>query len=209
MASLISAQQIRRRLDRVAASRHTLLKERERLLEERTQIQKRLSRAPEITELLDTLGKELFSTTISLVEQHLTQALQDILEQPISLKAERTFKHGTIGVEFYIERDQQREHILKGQGGSVSNILSVGLRMLALTMLDPKQHRPLLVLDEQDCWLRPELVPRFAQMIKAAADELQLQVLVISHHPPDYFQGYADRIYRVSSEADHSFRIEG
>src|SRR5207249_4930964 len=96
----------------------------------------------------------------------------------------------------HIERNGQPEDIMKGQGGSVANILSVGLRMFGLTTLDPADHRRFLVLDEQDCWLRPDLVPRLVKIVYDASKALGFQVLMISHHDFSAFQQYADKIYQ-------------
>lgn len=91
---------------------------------------------------------------------------------------------------------------MRGMGGSVANVLSVGLRLFALTTLDEQEHRRFLVLDEQDCWLRPDLVPRFVRIIYEAAKALHFQVLMISHHDQSVFQGYADRIIRLNPGPD-------
>ena len=80
----------------------------------------------------------------------------------------------------------------------MQNVLSVGLRMFALATLDEDHHRRFLVLDEQDCWLRPELVPRLVNIVHRAAKELEFQVLMISHHDVGLFDRYADRVYRLT-----------
>jgi ABC-type branched-subunit amino acid transport system ATPase component len=85
---------------------------------------------------------------------------------------------------------------MHGQGGSVANVLSVGLRMFALAQRQ-SSHRQLLVLDEPDCWLQPELVPRLVKIIKLAGERLGIQVLLISHHQSDYFASAAERMYRL------------
>ena len=77
------------------------------------------------------------------------------------------------------------------------NIISVGLRLIALSQLHEKEHRRFLILDEQDCWLRPDLVPRLMHIIHTIAQKLQFQILVISHHDVNLFREYADRIYRL------------
>src|SRR5690606_41403701 len=87
-------------------------------------------------------------------------------------------------------------------GGSVANVLSVGLRLFALTTLDEKNHRRFLVLDEQDCWIRPDIVPRFVKIIHQAAKALNFQVLMISHHDAAVFEEYADRIIRLDPVKD-------
>jgi ABC-type glutathione transport system ATPase component len=150
-----------------------------------------------VGEALKTLSERLFERTIGLLEEKLTIALQEVLDQPIAFRAERNTKRGAASIEFFVEREGQREDILKGQGGSVANILSVGLRMFALASLDPKQHAPFLVLDEQDCWLHPDLVPRLVKIVHLAGRELGFQVLMISHHHHSVFERYADRILRL------------
>ncbi len=70
--------------------------------------------------------------------------------------------------------------------------------MFALATLDPEKHRPFLVLDEQDCWLQPALVPKLVKIIHDASRALGFQVMLISHHDPAHFAAYADRIYRFA-----------
>lgn len=146
---------------------------------------------------LDILSDRIFGDTVKLLEEKLTIALREVLDQKIALEVESRYLRGSAAIEFHIKRHGKREHIIKGQGGSVANILSVGLRMFALTTLDPDQHRRFLVLDEQDCWLRPDLVPRLVQIVHDAAKALGFQVLMISHHDWRAFRQHADKIYRL------------
>jgi ABC-type glutathione transport system ATPase component len=149
----------------------------------------------------------LFQELLAIVETNLTVALQEILEQPLRLKAKTEFKRDMAAVEFCIERDGEEEDILRGQGGSVANILSVGLRMFALTTLDAAEHRRFLVLDEQDCWLRPDLVPKLVKMVRDAGRALAFQVLMISHHDVAIFERYADKIYQFLPAGDGSVNV--
>ena len=87
----------------------------------------------------------------------MTLALREILEQPISFRAEGGFGRGQAQVTFSAERDGNKEDILDGQGGSVANILSVGLRMFALASLDETRHRRVLVLTGADADDREQL----------------------------------------------------
>ena len=150
----------------------------------------------------------MFGKLTAVIEQHLTRALQEVLEQNIVLKVNRDFKRGAATMSFHVERDGHKEDIMKGQGGSVVNILSVGLRLLALKTLDHEKHRRFLVLDEQDCWLRPDLVPRLVKIVAEAGKQMGFQILMISHHDPAIFQRYADRVYSFVPEKDGSVRVE-
>lgn len=158
--------------------------------------------ADKVTAALEILSEQLFQNLLNVIETKLTIAIQEVLEQPIELKSVVDWKRNAIAVDFHMDRNGHAEDILKGQGGSVANILSIGLRMFALTTLDDKQHRRVLILDEQDCWLRPELVSRLVKIIKAAGSELGFQVIMISHHDISAFENSADKIYRLTRNGE-------
>jgi len=156
-----------------------------------------LTRAPLIADRVDHLSQQMFGGILDEVERNLTYALREILEQDLKVITTREVKKGKVNITFGIERQGKLEDILTGQGGSVCNIISVGLRLIALSQLHEKEHRRFLILDEQDCWLRPDLVPRLMSIIHTIAQRLQFQILVISHHDVNLFREYADRIYRL------------
>ena len=191
----------RRRTDRLIDKRDDRVTESRRLAGRFDQLNAYLAVADKVTVALEQLNEELFQQLLGIVQEKLTVALQEILDQPIHFRAQADFKRGATTVEFWIERDGNREDVLRGQGGSVANVLSVGLRMFALTTLDERQHRRFLVLDEQDCWLRPDLVPRLVKIVHEAGAALGFQVLMISHHEVGLFERYADRIYQFSLDA--------
>ena len=190
------------RFERLEAQRQAILRLRQEKAARLAALAEYLGLAPAVDEALDRLSEELFGRLAKIIEQNLTLALQEVLAQPIQLKVEREFKRGTATMSFRIERDGQPEDIMKGQGGSVANILSVGLRIFALAQLDKQKHRRFLVLDEQDCWLAPDLVPRLMKIVHHAARSLGFQVVVISHHDIASFEPYADRIYRFVPNSD-------
>lgn len=162
-----------------------------------------LETAPKVETALDKLSQELFRGMVAVLEEKLTIALQEVIEQPIKFKAVPSFRRGTINLDFEIERGaEQTEDVLRGQGGSVTNVLSVGLRMFALTSLDESQHRRFLILDEQDCWLRPDLVPKLVQIVHEAGRALGFQVLMISHHDISTFERFAEKIYQCTLTED-------
>jgi hypothetical protein len=187
---------LRRRFDELRGRRKTLAEGRDRASRRLQELGEYLALSPKVDEALEALGHELFGKLAEIIERQLTFALQEVLEQPICLKVTREFKRGAATMGFHIERGGKGEDILRGQGGSVANILSVGLRIFALSQLDETRHRRFLVLDEQDCWLAPELVHRLVRIVRDAGSALGFQVILISHHDTTSFQPYADRIYR-------------
>jgi hypothetical protein len=185
----------------------------DRLLEAQKRIvavEEFLAVEPRISARLDYLSQHLFGDILTEVERNLSFALKEILEQDLKVVTTREVKKGKINITFAIERDGQCEDILTGQGGSVCNIISVGLRLIALSQLPEQDHRRFLILDEQDCWLRPDLVPRLMRIIHTIAQKLNFQILVISHHDVNLFREYADSIYRLSPapQAGDGVRVE-
>ncbi|WP_027178351.1 hypothetical protein [Maridesulfovibrio bastinii] len=198
---------LERRADRLSASAAARVDEYKRNLLELEENSAFLSLAPVAGEKLEELSKSLFGELLEELQTNLTHAIREILGQEREVKAEPSIRDRKIQVDFQIMNDGGPEDIMVGQGGSVCNILSVGLRLIALSRLDPEQHRPFLVLDEQDCWLRPDLVPRFMNLISLIAGRLGFQVLVISHHPLDLFAGSADKIVALEQDREKGVRL--
>lgn len=196
MQPLLEPHGLVERLARLEGERNNQLRQFESNQSQQIELQQKLDLAKLVEEALEQLSGKLFEDLLHNLEKLLTQALQDVLEQPLRLITVADFKRGSLSIEFMIERDGEREHIMHGQGGSVANVLSVGLRMFALANRKDI-HRQLLILDEPDCWLQPELVPRLVKIIKLAGEQLGIQVLLISHHQTDLFADAAERIHRL------------
>ena len=200
LAELESPAQLRKTADRLAWTRKQVERDLKKTDRELQAVQEYLGISDQVTEALDSLSQKLFEEVLGMLQDKLSIALQEVLEQPIEFKATASFKRGAANVDFSIQRDGNDEDVRRGQGGSVQNILSVGLRLFALARLDPQEHRRFLVLDEQDCWLRPELVPRLVNIVHRAAKQLGFQVIMISHHDVGLFEKYADKIYRFTPQ---------
>lgn len=196
----VSPAQIRKRFDELRWKQKTLLariEENQKSLKEEEAF---LEIQPKVAERLELLCRDLFGEILDEVERNLTFALREILGQDLRVVSTREVQRGKVAITFGIEREGKPEDILTGQGGSVCNIISVGLRLIAMSQLDRKQHRRFLILDEQDCWLRPDLVPKLMSIIYTIAQRLNFQILVISHHDVNHFREFADRIYRILPE---------
>ncbi len=192
---------LRRKLDQLRWRQSDLGERLQRNREALEAIDGFLEMQPKVAERLDDLSRHLFGDILREIEVNLTYALREILGQDLRVVSHREMKNRKMHVTFSIEREGEPEDILTGQGGSVCNVISVGLRLIALSQLDERQHRRFLVLDEQDCWLRPDLVPRLMSIIHTIARKLRFQVLVISHHSVEMFREHADRVYRIMPEA--------
>lgn len=207
---LTGLDEARQRLARLSALAETAHAEHGRLRAELAGVRDFLTLAPRARDTLEELSTALFGRVLDEVELNLTHAVREILGQDRVVATRREVRNNRLQIHFEIHNqgDGERvEDVLSGQGGSVCNILSVGLRLIALSQLQPETHRPFLVLDEQDCWLRPALIPRFMKLIGEIADRLGLQLLVISHHPLDLFADTARRIYELRPDRQHGTSI--
>lgn len=196
---------LERRFDRLSARAEGLHRERDRLRTELLSVQDFLVLAPKARDTLEELSKALFGKILDEVELNLTHAIREILGQDRVVTTEREVKNNRLQIDFQIQNrgnEEEIEDIMTGQGGSVCNILSVGLRLIALSQLPEQNHRPFLVLDEQDCWLKPALIPKFMKLINEIAQRLSLQLLVISHHPLDLFAEAADHIFELQPDKE-------
>lgn len=196
---------LERRHDRLSARAESLHAEHDRVRESLAKVRHFLVLAPAARQTLEELSTALFGKILDEVEANLTHAIREILGQDRVVTTLREVKNNRLQIHFQIQNSgnvDEIEDIMTGQGGSVCNILSVGLRLIALSQLPPEHHRPFLVLDEQDCWLRTALIPKFMQLINEIAARLELQLLVISHHPIDLFAEAADRIYELRPDRE-------
>lgn len=199
-APLPELREVERRLDRLEALAEGLHNEHNKVRTTLEGERKFLFLASKAKDSLEELSKSLFGKILDEVELNLTHGIREILGQDRVVFTEREVKSNRLQIHFQIQnrgKEDEIEDIMTGQGGSVCNILSVGLRLIALSQLPTEQHRRFLVLDEQDCWLKPALIPKFMNLINEIAGKLSLQLLVISHHPLDLFAEAADRIFEL------------
>lgn len=203
-----SLAELRERAHRIEGKREELVSLQKHVAVKLQKKNQFLAIAENVTIALQKLGDDVFQRQLTLIENTMTKALQEVLEQDIKFKAKAAFSRGAASVDFSISRGGNTEDIMKGQGGSVANVVSVGLRMLAISTLDERRHRKFLVLDEQDCWLHPDLVPKLTRIVQEAGTALGFQVLMISHHDVNHFIRHADRVYRLSPDRGEGVGIE-
>lgn len=159
----------------------------ERLASEVGQAKSRVELEPEIQEVLEELQRREHERAVGAYEELLTLFLRDVLpgdrDVVMDLRTERSMP----ALDVFLKKgaDMPLEDALHGTGGSVTNILSSGLRFIALIR---SNQRPFLVLDEPDCWIKPDLAPKFASVIQSVAEQLGVQVLMISHHDEQMFE---------------------
>ena len=146
----------------------------------------RLARQPAVAEFLEEFQNLAHQKAVGAYEELLGALVGDVLPGARSVKLELTTERGLPGLDIAICKDGKLESAMDGSGGAVTNLLSAGLRIIALSR---SAQMPFLVLDEPDCWISPARVPRFASVLAQIARLAGMQLVIISHHDPAHFDG--------------------
>lgn len=152
----------------------------------------------EVQAVLKTLHQQSVEKTRILYEDVLTGLVKDIFPNDpendrvhLNLTVKRN--QAALSVEVSNIYGHRRDVFLD-KGGSVKSIIAIGLRFIALSRTN---RRRFVAFDEADKEMNPTLIPRFANMMGQLAAKIGMQVIYISHHNYQDFEGHA-RIIRLS-----------
>lgn len=146
-----------------------------------------LNKQPDYVNFLRHLQELMHTKNIGIFNELLSHLTKEVLqkEKPISL--DLYTHHNLPALNVTSVNNGNKEDIYQGNGGSIANIVSTGLRLIALSRL---KKRKFIILDEADCWIEVENVPRFAKIIGQLSQKLEIQTVIISHHSWKFFQSY-------------------
>lgn len=145
----------------------------------------RLAHVEAVDAFLNELQTRMHEKSLGKLEKLLTALVKDILpEADRKIVMELGIDKKISALDLYVSENDNKEDILEGNGGALTNIISAGLRYAALSRT---ANRKFIVLDEPDCWLRPTRVPAFMNVLSQMANEIGVQTLLISHHDPSLF----------------------
>ena len=142
----------------------------------------RLALKGQVDEFLEALQEEVNQQRVGQYAQLLTAAMRDVLpgesEKEIILELETRAGVPSLNISKMRGNDRKSD-IFESEGGGLTNVICLALRTIA-TMRSGK--RKFLVLDEPDCWLSPDAVPNFFNVLRLICNDLKMQMLVITHH---------------------------
>ncbi len=151
----------------------------------------------EVETFIEEVQAEASRRNVAAFETLLTALVQEVLpgEKPVvlDLSTERGLAALDIGV---LRPDGGREDVLEDNGGALTNVVGMALRLIAVVKAGVGRF---LALDEADCWIAPERVPAFYRVLEDGAARLGVQCLAISHHDLAAFEGRF-RVARVVGE---------
>lgn len=171
------------RISMLKGKRNLLLEQRQTLLSRYDNVTAAIDVAERAKPYFVALKDATDQGAVKLYSELLTSIVHDVMqdyEQKILLTTGvvrnkttldiKTVKHGEV------------ESIDEGRGGSISNLISAGLRFISLYK---STNRRFIILDEPECWLAPDLIPRFVSVIERMSDLIGIQTVLISHHASD------------------------
>ncbi|MDW9479002.1 AAA family ATPase [Sinorhizobium meliloti] len=188
----MAAQKMRRDLDdasrRVALARgeHNALAVRKAELETTVGLAKgRLDKKKDVEQFIEDLQADAHRKRVADFEKLLSALVFEVLpgEKPIGLELEIERGQPSLDIVSRIAADLS-EDIYEDEGGAKTNLIVLGLRMIAIVR---SGMRRFLTLDEADCWIKDDRVPLFYSVIKDAARKLGMQCFAISHHNTSKF----------------------
>ena len=165
----------------------------------------RLELNPDVQSFMISLQQRVHQRGVGLYEKLLTALVQDVLpENPHPVSLELSTEKGLPALTIQLGRGDTAQNIFEDTGGSLTNVVSSGLRFIALAR---SPLRKFLVLDEPDCWIEPFRIPRFADILSDMSDEVGVQAILISHHQDSAFAGLLDRM-RLEKDSQGVIKVK-
>lgn len=143
---------------------------------------------PEVNDILRMLQLKQHKKSVGRYEELLTSLLMEVLPGYREIVLDLTTTRQMPALDVLIKKDPNNppEDVLHGTGGSVTNIIVAGFRIISVIR---SGNRKFLLLDEPDCWLKEDYFPAFSRMLKEVSETLGVQILMISHDKNTYFSG--------------------
>lgn len=157
----------------------------------------RLAVKDEVEAFIEAVHGSASRRNLAAFETLLTALVQEVLpgEKPVAL--ELSTERGLASLDICVRRpDGSLEDVLEDNGGALTNVIGMALRLIAVVKADVARF---LALDEADCWIAPERVASFYRVLEDGAARLGVQCLAVSHHDLSQFSGQF-HIARIAGE---------
>ena len=145
----------------------------------------RLAVKEEVEAFIEAVHGSASRRNLAAFETLLTALVQEVLpgEKPVAL--ELSTERGLASLDICVRRpDGTLEDVLEDNGGALTNVIGMALRLIAVVKADVARF---LALDEADCWIAPERVSSFYKVLEDGAARLGVQCFAVSHHDLSQF----------------------
>lgn len=201
---LKQAQSAQVALARIKGDRDSLLRRRTLAESEIESYQSEQIELLKTKAVLDDLVKSFIGFQLDRIKEYVGYGLKTVIpDQELDFECEITTKSNKPWVEFLtVNSDGISANALDGFGGSVAQIESLILRVLAILQL---KLYPLIVLDESLNAVSEEYLPNLSHLLSELSKQLGVKILLVTHNKEILHS--ATRIYKAS-ERGGSLHIE-
>lgn len=156
---------------------------------------------PKIDKFLEEQQADFHTRIVGKYEQLLTTFVNEVMQGQAPIGLDLTIKRGQPALDIVsrVTADIAKD-IYRHKGGALTNLISLGLRMIVITR---SKRRRFMILDEADCWAQTEKIPAFYKVVREGASKLGIQSIAISHFPTSMF-GDDVNIVRLSGHPESS-----
>ena len=165
----------------------------------------RLAVKDEVEAFIEAVHGSASRRNLEAFETLLSALVQEVLpgEKPVAL--DLSTERGLAALDICVKRpDGSLEDVLEDNGGALTNVVGMALRLIAVVKADVARF---LALDEADCWIAPERVASFYRVLEDGARRLGVQCFAVSHHDLSEF---SDRFHiaRIAGEPLSGVTVE-
>jgi len=122
-------------------------------------------------------------------------ALEAVFPNPYTLEVDFVERRNRTECDLFFARNDERINPITASGGGAVDVASFALRTASWSMATP-HSRNTLILDEPFRYLSVELLPQAGEMLKQLAEELKLQIIMVTHS--EELMESADRTFKVA-----------
>jgi DNA repair ATPase RecN len=191
-----------RRLSALVGRKKELERRHQELVESIGKAKWRLSRKSAVDAFLESLQSSIHSKVVSTYGEMLTAIVQDVLPQNVEIGLDLYTERGLPAMDVMARVNGHPLNIMESQGGALTNVVGLGLRSIAAVR---SGLRPFVLLDESDCWIKPDRIPAFYKVVKQMSERLGFQAVIVSHHDVGLF---AEGISVVELKGDPNIGVE-
>jgi len=184
-------------LDKIVTRRELLQEERQLRVLTLEQTLTKLRREDKILTATDqallTISTSLLGRSIDTLDKLVTSGLKAVFDdQKMAFSAKVERYRGKTSVRFELNHDGIIAPIKDSYGGGIQVLVGVLLRIAVIITLG---LRRILILDESLAHVSPQYVPNVSQLLRTLAEELDFEIIVISHD--EEFATSADMHYQA------------
>lgn len=122
----------------------------------------------------------LWTETKELIEQVVTRGIQVCFDDSLEVKVRVEMRKNQITAEPYLLVDKEERDLLTGEGGGLSDAVSMLLR-IAILLLKRPSHARIIILDEPMKHMSAGHVPLIVDFLQTLSDAFGIQLIIATH----------------------------